>query len=39
MAGIGIFKILCPLTDNGVKHVDDIIKFIFQVSFQVKKVK
>lgn len=31
MAGIGIFIISCDLTDDGVKHIDDIIKLIFEV--------
>lgn len=32
MAGIALFNITCDLTDEGVRHVDDIINLVFQVS-------
>jgi len=31
LAGIGNFTISCPLTENGLKNIHDIMKLIFQV--------
>lgn len=35
-AGMGFFSIICNLTDNGLKYIDDIIELIFQVLHKIQ---